>query len=719
MSDSSEIKLIINAVLSDKDFKSGITRLTKDTSTATKETDKFHSSLNTVSGKLDALGLKQNPVIGFLKRLRSSFALISITIGALAIGFIKFISSISKISPNVAANIDAIKNGFSNISTSILKFAAPAVEVFTAGFRNLLVNLGISITKQKDFNLIVGESKKAYETATSAIIEYNNAKNNPEAIKLEKATIDILNENKKELLNLVDKQIEKEKEYEETIRGNSQNNKFLLSAEEDMKKGIYDADTIRYVEIIKKNKEEAKSERDKSIILRGQYQKEIADIDKKIKDSTGLSKKGKTEEIKISKEIEVAINEIEKKKEENKIENLKLYIDVVKSAGKKQVVEGKENKDILIELERSLTTAILEEEKKRIKNEKEKAAESKKILQEKFESILGPIGKIAGATGGGTGKVIGQIAGIISAMVANLIAGIVDAIVVAIDWIKELSTQSKKYKLEAEQWDIKFSQDTQNRAKEDADNYVEKLEREKQAALDLFDTQADLDMKRLIAGHAYTKFMEDKAAAEYAAMDQAQKDEYDLKKQYDSDVAAADKKAAEDRQALEDANNLLIKKAKLDAWKIQKGITMQQAELDKLAAISNVKRTWTSKKDDKLVEQIRAGYNEIINTIKATSPPEFARGVDEIPSDMLARVHAGERVVPASMNIPSMSNEALMASAIRGIQMPASRGGNVTNYNQNQNSTNVNNTFQVPSGTLGIQAVLDFAKRTNSRILQR
>ena len=109
-----------------------------------------------------------------------------------------------------------------------------------------------------------------------------------------------------------------------------------------------------------------------------------------------------------------------------------------------------------------------------------------------------------------------------------------------------------------------------------------------------------------------------------------------------------------------------------------------------------------------------------VSAIKSQPMPEFALGSDELPRDTVAKIHAGERIIPADMNIRGMSNEALMASAIRGLSIPAQSGSVITNNNQAESVVqNVENVFNVPEETVGIEEMLDFAERTNSMILKR
>ena len=124
------------------------------------------------------------------------------------------------------------------------------------------------------------------------------------------------------------------------------------------------------------------------------------------------------------------------------------------------------------------------------------------------------------------------------------------------------------------------------------------------------------------------------------------------------------------------------------------------------------------------IDKIRA-YEELEGSTVIAKPlpqiPSFAVGVNELGSDSFAQLHKGERVVPANMNIPALSNEALMASAIRGLAIPGRGSTNtVTNNSQSENiNNNVNNTFNVPEGSVGAQEIFDYARRTGSQMYRR
>ncbi|HDY89989.1 MAG TPA: hypothetical protein ENH82_17945 [bacterium] len=120
-----------------------------------------------------------------------------------------------------------------------------------------------------------------------------------------------------------------------------------------------------------------------------------------------------------------------------------------------------------------------------------------------------------------------------------------------------------------------------------------------------------------------------------------------------------------------------------------------------------------------IAETAGAAAVKIAGSAVASKIDSFAVGTNVLLADTIAQLHKGERVVPASMNIPQLSNEAFSAAAMQGISGIVG-GGNVVNNNNTDNVSNTaNNTFNVPAGTVGMDEIMEFAERTNAQILQR
>jgi hypothetical protein len=59
-------------------------------------------------------------------------------------------------------------------------------------------------------------------------------------------------------------------------------------------------------------------------------------------------------------------------------------------------------------------------------------------------------------------------------------------------------------------------------------------------------------------------------------------------------------------------------------------------------------------RDGWTLEQVRASLRNSAEGVARLSLPQFAVGVNELPADMLALVHAGERIMPAADNADLM-----------------------------------------------------------------
>jgi TP901 family phage tail tape measure protein len=96
----------------------------------------------------------------------------------------------------------------------------------------------------------------------------------------------------------------------------------------------------------------------------------------------------------------------------------------------------------------------------------------------------------------------------------------------------------------------------------------------------------------------------------------------------------------------------------------------------------------------------------------------LAIGAAAIRKDMMAQLHQGERVLPAGLNMPGLSNEAFAGAAAVGLSAMRGGGGD-DNRSYGGDTNTVTNTFNVPEGSVGIEEILEYANRTGGRILRR
>lgn len=98
----------------------------------------------------------------------------------------------------------------------------------------------------------------------------------------------------------------------------------------------------------------------------------------------------------------------------------------------------------------------------------------------------------------------------------------------------------------------------------------------------------------------------------------------------------------------------------------------------------------------------------------------FAKGTEELPSDGLIRAHKGERIIPTRMNVPGISNEDFINATLRGMMIPAmaTAGGGTTDARTYNNQTvNQNNSLSFPFANPA--DILDLQARTGSRVFRR
>ena len=104
----------------------------------------------------------------------------------------------------------------------------------------------------------------------------------------------------------------------------------------------------------------------------------------------------------------------------------------------------------------------------------------------------------------------------------------------------------------------------------------------------------------------------------------------------------------------------------------------------------------------------------IVKGLTAAAVASFAVGTNNVPYDMVANVHKGERIIPASMNNPNIQNNSL-----RGVMMPSGGAGGVVNNNSSISSNTVNQNNHINVAGMTIDDVMKFAQRTGTQIFQR
>ena len=98
----------------------------------------------------------------------------------------------------------------------------------------------------------------------------------------------------------------------------------------------------------------------------------------------------------------------------------------------------------------------------------------------------------------------------------------------------------------------------------------------------------------------------------------------------------------------------------------------------------------------------------------------FQSGTEFVPSTGTALIHKGERIIPERLNIPGVSNEALINAAMSGLSIPSPAGGsNVSNSSVNNEGDTITNTFNNTMDDLTLEKLQEVEEKLNVRILTR
>ena len=120
-----------------------------------------------------------------------------------------------------------------------------------------------------------------------------------------------------------------------------------------------------------------------------------------------------------------------------------------------------------------------------------------------------------------------------------------------------------------------------------------------------------------------------------------------------------------------------------------------------------------------IAQGVAGGFQ--VAAIESTPIPEFQKGTERTRKG-LAMLHDDERIIPAGMNIPNISNAELINAALRGLNMSPNNVLNTTRTNNSKYISVTGNSFNLPNVAdrkSFIDEISQFQENTNSRIGMR
>lgn len=152
------------------------------------------------------------------------------------------------------------------------------------------------------------------------------------------------------------------------------------------------------------------------------------------------------------------------------------------------------------------------------------------------------------------------------------------------------------------------------------------------------------------------------------------------------------------------------KKRIIAAWQTQKTLRTAQAIIDTASGITKAMAELPFPLNLVQAGIVGASGATQLGVINSAPEPQFRSGADYLPYDMRAKVHKGERIIPAEMNPPGVSNADLMSAAMGGLNTAQISGGGhyntSNNYNNSRTISLAGATFNLP----GIQNPREFMR---------
>lgn len=177
--------------------------------------------------------------------------------------------------------------------------------------------------------------------------------------------------------------------------------------------------------------------------------------------------------------------------------------------------------------------------------------------------------------------------------------------------------------------------------------------------------------------------------------------------EYDKRKKAIDKKYENEKKALEKKE----KAQKRKSFIAQKVADIAQAAINTALAITRAISTFPVPPFPHAIAAGALGAAQVA-AISARPIPEFATGSEYIQKDMTANIHKGERILRADQNVPGVSNDDFYNAALRGLSAGSGQSLNTTN---NTNTTENVDNRNIVINVSGVKDEIQFVNRLKQR----
>jgi TP901 family phage tail tape measure protein len=319
------------------------------------------------------------------------------------------------------------------------------------------------------------------------------------------------------------------------------------------------------------------------------------------------------------------------------------------------------------------------QEEKTVKKSKSLWEGMSKQQKDAFESISTIVGKIGDEIGGEMGQAVNAVGDFVGALLkagTDPMAIMTTLIVAAISFIVNEFNKAQRHMELME--NLRIENMEKVRLEEENQN-IARLEREKARIMKRYNLEAHNYANMNQVTRDYYNLLKKQEEKRYAEMDEGEKREYDLKKKYD-----------EEKRKAEEAMDEKIKQAKMRRFKVEQKIAVAKARIARTEANAEINKNfpmpWDAERRQEAKDAMNKQYDKMISLIKSQQP-SFQKGIESVPKTGEALVHARERIIPASMNVPNISNSDFVEAAMAGIPMIRSGANYSTTNNDNANNS--------------------------------
>lgn len=308
------------------------------------------------------------------------------------------------------------------------------------------------------------------------------------------------------------------------------------------------------------------------------------------------------------------------------------------------------------------------------------------------------------------GKQLGRIGSVMKTLIKDGFTGLAGLLKEGRDTAKKISDDLTNLLIDSE--------------KKIIEQQIRLIQRSGDARAAALSAQQKKDRDAFIARQEFTKLEEQRKKEEFEKLSAEEQKREIARIEFEKNLAAFEARQAEQRRRIQAETEAAIAAAEKRKRKLELQSTLLGIKADFNKALASAETIVGAVTRNRAKRRIVATFQQILENTKRLTQMSFAIGTESVPADMIAKVHKNERIIPARMNIPAISNEDFVKAALRGLNVVSPQAQSISQTT----TTNMGNTldmrgskFTIPANNPDqlLEALERLEDNTNSRIFSR